>query len=144
MRLRAGELLALVGGGCVIVSLFLRNYENAGGRLTGLDTFGPALALVLLASAAALALVAAAIIERSSAVPVAAAVWTTLLGTVAVVAAVIRVLERPQHATEVCVGSWLALGGSVAIVIGAWLSLRDERPSLYGPASPETRPPPAP
>ena len=29
MRLRAGELLALVGGGCVIVSLFLRNYENA-------------------------------------------------------------------------------------------------------------------
>jgi hypothetical protein len=71
-------------------------------------------------------------------------VWTTLLGLIAVVAAVIRVLERPQHATQVCVGSWLALGGSVAILVGAWLSLRDEHTSLYGPASPETRPPPAP
>jgi len=144
VRLRAGELLALIGASCVIVGLFLRNYENAGGPLTGLDTFGPALALMLVAAVGALGLVLATVTERSSAIPVAAAVWTTLLGSIAVIAAVIRVLERPQHATQVCVGSWLALGGSVAILVGAWLSLRDERTSLYGPASPETRPPPAP
>jgi len=144
MRLRAGELLALVGGGCVIVSLFLRNYENASGKLTGLDTFGPALALMLIAAAAALALAAATVTERSAAIPIAAAVWTSVLGVVAVVAALIRVLERPQHATMVCSGSWLALGGAVAILVGASLSMRDQRPSLYDPPTPETRPPPAP
>jgi uncharacterized membrane protein HdeD (DUF308 family) len=144
MRLRAGELLALIGGACVIVSLFLRNYENASGKLTGLDTFGPALALMLIAAVAALALAAATVTERSAAIPIAAAVWTSVLGLVAVIAAVIRVLERPQHATMVCAGSWLALGGAVAIFLGASISIRDERPSLYDPASPEARPPPAP
>ena len=144
MRLRPGELLAGIGGACVIVSAFLANYENASGKLTGWDTFGPALALMLIAALAALALVAATLTERSSAIPVAAAVWTTLLGLIAVVAAVVRVLERPQHATMVCGGSWLALGGAVAILVGASLSMRDERPSLYDPATPETRPPPAP
>jgi len=144
MRLRAGELLALIGAACVIVSLFLRNYENASGKLTGLDTFGPALALMLIAAAAALVLVLATVTERSAAIPVAAAVWTSVLGLVAVIAAIVRVLERPQHATMVCAGSWLALGGAVAILIGGSISLRDERPSLYDPISPETRPPPAP
>jgi hypothetical protein len=144
MRLRGGELLALIGAACVIVSIFVRNYENASGKLTGLDTFGPALALMLIAAAAALVLVAAAVAERSAALPVAAAVWTAVLGLVGVIAAVVRVLERPQHATMACAGSWLALGGAVAILAGAWLSIHDERTSLYDAATPEPRPPPAP
>jgi uncharacterized membrane protein HdeD (DUF308 family) len=144
MRLRAGEPLALIGAVCVIVSVFLRNYENAAGKLTGLDTFGPALALMIIAAVAAIALFVATLAEHSSAIPVAAAVWTVLLGLVAVIASVVRVLERPQHASMVCAGAWLAFGGAVAIIAGGWLSLRDERTSLYGPGSPETRPPPAP
>lgn len=144
MRVRAGELLALIGAASVIVALFLRNYENAAGKLTGFDTFGPAVALVLLAAVAAIVLVAVTVTERSSALPIAAAVWTTVFGIAGVIAAVIRVLERPHHATEICAGSWLALGGAVAILAGAWLSLRDERTSMYREASPETRPPPAP
>jgi hypothetical protein len=59
-----------------------------------------------------------------------------------VIAAIIRVLERPDHATSVCVGAWLALAGAVAILVGAWQSLRDERPSLYEPVRPEPRPRP--
>jgi drug/metabolite transporter (DMT)-like permease len=144
MRLRAGELLALIGAVGVIVALFLRNYENAAGKLTGLDTFGPAVALMLLAAVAALALVAVTAAERSSALPIAAAVWTTVFAIAGLIAAVVRVLERPHHAIEVCAGSWLALGGAVAILAGAWLSMRDERTSLYDEASPETRPPPSP
>lgn len=144
MRLRAGELLALIGGAAVVVSIFLRNYENASGKLTGLDTFGPALVLMLIAAVVAVALFAANLAERGSAIPVAAAVWTVTLGFAAVIAAVIRVLERPQHATMVCGGAWLALGGAVAILVGAWLSMRDERTSLYDPPTPETRPPPVP
>lgn len=143
MRLRAGELLALTGAVCVIVALFVRDYQNASGTLTGWDTFGPAVALMLLAAVAAIVLVVATLTERSSALPIAAAVWTVLLALPAVVAAIIRVFERPQHATEVCAGSWLALGGTVAILAGAWLSMGDERTSRYHPVAPETRPPPS-
>ncbi len=141
-RPRAGELLALAGAVAILVSLFVRAYQNASGDLTGLDTFGAAVALLLLAAAAALALTVATALERSSAIPIAAAVWTTLFGLTAVVAAIVRVLERPEHATRVCIGSWLALAGAVAILAGAWLSLRDERVSSYDSTPPPPRPRP--
>lgn len=141
-RLRAGELLAAAGAILVIVSLFERWYEGPSGELDAWDTFGPAMLLLLLATAAAIGLVLSTIAERSVAVPVALAVWSVLLGLIAVIAAVVRVAERPQHATHVCIGAWLALAGAVAILVGAWLALRDERPSRYAPASPELRPGP--
>jgi Na+-transporting NADH:ubiquinone oxidoreductase subunit NqrE len=143
-RLRIGELLALAGAICVIVSLLQRWYENAAGNLSAWDTFGPAVALLIAAALAALVLVVSTITERSTALPVAAAVWSTLLGFVAVIAAIVRVLERPDHATALCLGAWLALAGAVLILVGSWQSLRDERTSLYGPADPPPLPPPAP
>jgi uncharacterized membrane protein HdeD (DUF308 family) len=126
-RLRLGELIALAGAVCVIVSLFERWYENPFGNLSAWDTFGPAVALLIAAAAASLALV-----------------WSTLFGIVAVIAAVVRVLERPDHATSVCVGAWLALAGAILILVGSWQSMRDERTSLYEPAEPPPLPPPPP
>ena len=58
------------------------------------------------------------------------------------IAAVVRVLERPDHASSLCAGAWLALVGSALILIGAWLALRDERPSMYDRATPVPRPRP--
>ena len=142
-RVRSGELLALAGAVCVIVSLFLRWYETPSGTLDAWSTFGPAVALLILAAGAALALVLGTLTERSTAVPVAAAVWSVLFGLVAVIAALVRVFERPDHATSLCAGPWLALAGAVAILAGAWQSLRDERRSLYAPAAPPPRSPPA-
>jgi drug/metabolite transporter (DMT)-like permease len=141
-RLRFGELLALVGAICVIVSLFERSYEAPVGNLDAWDTFGPAVVLLLAAVCAALAMVVSALTERSTALPVSTAVWCVLLGLIAVIAAIVRVLERPDHATEVCFGAWLALAGAALILVGAWQALRDERPSLYKPAQPEPRPRP--
>jgi drug/metabolite transporter (DMT)-like permease len=141
-RVRVGELLALAGAVCVIVSLFLASYQRATGRLDAWDTFGPAVALLLAAAVAACVLVVSNLMERTTAVPVAAAVWTFLFGLLAIVAAVIRLIERPDHVTEVCAGAWLALAGAVLIFLGAWWSIWDERPSLYEPASPEPRPDP--
>ncbi len=141
-RLRLGELLALAGAICVIVSLFERWYEGPTGTLDAWDTFGPGVVLLLAATAAALAMVASALTERSTALPVSTAVWCVLLGLLAVIAALVRVFERPDHASEVCIGAWLALAGSVAILAGAWQALRDERPSLYRPAEPPVRPRP--
>jgi hypothetical protein len=141
-RLRLGELLALAGAACVIVSLLEPWYESSLGRLDAWDTFGPGVALLMAAACAALALVFATLTERSPALPVSLEVWSVLLGLIAVIAAVVRVLERPDHATSLCAGAWLALAGAVAIFAGAWQSLRDERTSLYEPANPELRPRP--
>jgi uncharacterized membrane protein HdeD (DUF308 family) len=141
-QLRFGELLALAGAICLIVSLFVRSYEGPAGSLDAWNTFGAGVALELAAVCAALAMVISALTERSPALPVSTAVWCVLLGLIAVVAALVRALERPDHATEVCLGAWLALAGAVAILAGAWLALRDERPSLYEPARPEPRPRP--
>jgi drug/metabolite transporter (DMT)-like permease len=141
-RLRLGELVALAGAICVIVSLFEPWYENANGRLSGWDTFGVAAGLLLAAAIVGLCLVVATVTERSTAVPVAAAVWGTLFGMVAVIAAIVRLLERPQDATELCAGAWLGFVGAILILVGSWQSMRDERSSLYEPAQPTPREPP--
>jgi hypothetical protein len=143
-RLRAGELLALAGAVCVIVSLTRPWYENEFVTLSAWDTFGPAVALLMGAAAAALALVLATITERSTALPVSAAVWSTLFGIAAVISAIVRVLERPDQATSVCAGAWLGLAGAVLMLAGSWQSMRDERASLYEPAEPPPLPPPPP
>jgi choline-glycine betaine transporter len=141
-RLRTGELLALAGAICVIVSLFERWYEAPIGNLDAWNTFGPTIVLLLAAVSAALAMVLAALTERSPALPVSTAVWCVLLGLFGVIAAVVRALERPDHANEVCIGVWLALTGAVLMLAGAWQVLRDERPSRYQPGRPQPRPRP--
>jgi hypothetical protein len=142
-RLRLGELLALLGAALVIASLLLPWYGGSTlGTLSAWDTFGAAVVLLIAAACAALALVVSALTERSTALPVSTAVWSVAVGLVGFVAALVRVLERPDHATSLCAGAWLALAGAVAIPLGAWLTLRDEHRSLYGPAEPPPRPSP--
>jgi hypothetical protein len=141
-RLRSGELIALAGAISLIVALTLPWYENAQGKLSAWSTFGPAVALLILAAAGALALALATVTERSTAIPVAAGVWSTLFGIAATIAAIVRLLERPEHATELCAGAWLALIGALAVLIGSWQSMRDERTGLYPPADVPARPPP--
>lgn len=130
-RMRLGEILALLGALAIIFAMTLDWYELPADNLDAWDTFGPAVVLLLLAALAALSLALATVTERSTALPIAAAVWSTLFGFVGVIAAVVRVLERPQHATGLCAGAWVALAGAVAILVGSWLSMRDERTELY-------------
>jgi hypothetical protein len=140
-RLRLGELMALVGAVCVIVALTLPWYENLEGKLDAWDTFGLGVVLLMFSAAAVLVLVLTTVTERSTALPVAAAVWSTLFGMVAVIAAIVRLLERPHNAISLCAGAWLALAGAVLIAAGSWESIRDERTGLYRPAEPEPREP---
>jgi hypothetical protein len=141
-RLRLGELIALLGVACVIVALTLPWYENVEGKLSAWSTFGPAVVLLMLAALAALALVVMTVTERSTALPVAIGVWSTLFSIVGVVAALVRVLERPQHANMLCSGAWLALAGAVLMLAGSWHSMSDERTGIYPPVEPEPRKPP--
>ncbi len=142
-RLRAGELIALLGAVCVIVAVVaLRWYEAPSGSLDAWETFGVGVVLLLIAALAALVLAVATLTERSTALPVAVAVWSTALGIIGVIAAVVRLLERPDGASGLCTGAWVAFGGALLIAIGSWQSMRDERSGLYPPASPEPREPP--
>jgi drug/metabolite transporter (DMT)-like permease len=141
-HLRVGELLAMVGAACVVVSLLVPWYDGAGLELDAWDTFGPAVVLLLAATSGALALVASTLVERTVALPVASAVWCVLLGLIALIAATVRVFERPEHTTSLSTGPWLALAGAAAILAGGWLALRDERPSQYAPSAPDPRPAP--
>jgi hypothetical protein len=141
-RVRGGELLALAGAVCVIVSLFVRSYEGRKGALDAWATFGLGVVLLLLAALMSIALLVLTLFERSAALPVAAEVTLIPLGIAAAIAALVRVLERPDGATMTCVGVWLALAGAVAIFAGAWRSTHDERCSLYPPALPPPRPRP--
>lgn len=143
MKLRVGELLALLGALLLIVSLFRPWYQSPVGNLTFWETFGPAAALMLAALCAALTMIVAALAERDSpALPVSSAVWCVLLGAIGLISAIVRLLERPDHARSLCIGPWLGLTGVSAILAGAWIVLRDERPSRYTPADPEPRPRP--
>jgi hypothetical protein len=141
-QLRIGELLALAGVACIVAALLGPWYESPIGRLDAWDTFGPGVVLIITAAFAALAMVISALTERSPALPVSMAVWCVPLGLFAVIAAAERVLARPDNATALCYGCWLSLIGAAAILVGAWLALRDERPGLYPPASPDPRPRP--
>jgi hypothetical protein len=141
-QFRLGEGLVLLGAICIVVSLFEPWYQTPIGNLDAWDTFGPAVVLILAGLCAALATVTSAVTERSTALPVATAIWSVLLGLIATIAALVRVLERPEHASSLCAGAWLGLAGALAILLGAWQIIRDERPSRYRPATPEPRPRP--
>jgi hypothetical protein len=142
-RLRAGELVVLAGCICLVVSMFVPSYGSPIGDLGLWDTFGPAAALILASLCAGLAVVVTAVTERGNpSMAVASSVWCVLLGLAGSIAALVRVLERPQNASSTGAGPWLGLAGTLLILVGSWLVMRDERPSLYSPATPEPRPRP--
>jgi hypothetical protein len=141
-RLRSGELIALAGAICLIVAFTLPWYENAGGKLSAWATFGPAVVFLILAAAGAVVLALATVTERTVAIPIAAAVWSTLFGILGTIAAIVRLLERPEHATMLCAGAWLGFVGALAVLIGSWQAMRDERTDLYPPDASPLRPPP--
>jgi len=141
-RLRRGELITLIGVVLIVVSLFVPTYDSPSGQLTAWDTFGAAVALELAGMFAGLALVVSALTERTTALPVATAVWCTPVGLAAVIAALVRLFERPEAANGLAAGGWLALAGTLGILVGAWETMRDEHTSLYHPVSPPPQPRP--
>jgi ACR3 family arsenite efflux pump ArsB len=138
-RMRLGESIVLLGAIGIVISFTLPWYENSTGKLSAWSTFGFGVVLLVLAAVMGFVLVFATLTERSTALPVAVAVWNILFGSMAVAAAIVRLLERPHNAFSLCAGAWVALAGSVLILVGSWQSIRDERTGLYPPARPEPR-----
>jgi hypothetical protein len=134
-RLRPAELLALLTGVLLAVSLFLPWFDFPGGRENAWNALSFTEVPAAAAALAAIALVAVTLAQRSPALPVAVAVLTTVLGFIAVVVVGLRTLALPDMALGRCYGLWLGLAGSLGVLAAGWLSMRDERPSWGVPVS---------
>jgi hypothetical protein len=127
-RLRAGELLAGLGALALLVSLFLRSYDGAGG--SGWATLGwLALVPLVVTIALGLALVVATVLERTPAIPLGIGVALVPWALLAILTVVIRLIAEPGPDAEVDVRwpAYLGLAGALAVLAGAWRALADER-----------------
>ena len=98
---------------------------------------------MLAALCAALAMVISALAERSAALPVSTAVWCVPLGLVAMIGRDrARRSSVPTTPARCAPARGSRSAAPLAILLGAWQALRDERPSLYKPATPPPRPRP--
>jgi len=141
-RLRLGELIATLGAVVLAVVTFLPWFSGPDGNLSAWDNFGIVDVLIVITIISALTLTVATLTERTPALPVASAVWTTVLAIITTIAILIWVLVKPGDATGRCAGSWLGLAASALILAGAWQSMRDERMERYQPDDTPRRPAP--
>jgi hypothetical protein len=146
---RAGDLVAGVGGVVLLVSLFLGWYtvEARDDGLTAWAAFGFVDVLLALVALLGIALALSQVFGRGPALPVALGVITTTLALAGTLLLAYRILNQPGPNDQIGVsaGAWLGLAASLGVFLGAWLSLSDERPRPADPAPPEPqrRPTPA-
>lgn len=141
-RLRLGELLATIGAIALIVLTFLPWFSGPEGNLTAWDSFGVVDVLIVLTIISALTLALTTATERTTALPEASAVWTSVLGIITTIAILVRLLDKPDGATGYCAAGWLALAASALILAGGWQSMRDERTERYPADDTPRRPAP--
>ncbi len=138
-RLRPGDLLAGFGGLVLGVGMFLPWFEFDSGNLDAWKAFTLIDVLLALAALGGLGVFWLTLTRSTPAIPVAAEVWTTLLGLLATVCVVFRVLDHPAGSFDTCVGLWVGLAGAMLILLGTWLGLNDERPLRKRPISSASR-----
>jgi hypothetical protein len=140
-RLRAGEWIAALGGGLLLLSLFLAWYElpvpsvAAPARseaVTAWEAFAVNDVLLAIVAGAALSVVPVTAGHRVPAVPLALETLVAIAGKVALVLVLIRMVSRPDGATGLELGAWLGLLGAAVVVVGGWTAMRDERLSGEG------------
>ena len=143
-RLRAGEWLAGVAGGALIVALFLPWYE-APQSLTGFEALTVIDILLTLVALLALALPVLQATQDAPNKPVGDAVLTVVLGGLSVLLVLFRLIDSPIDGATTAVGPWVALVATIALTVGAWRSLAAEYVRGLPPdLEPELRATPAP
>jgi hypothetical protein len=127
-RLRAAEGLVAILATALAVSLFLPWFEFSAGQEDAWRALTVTEIPAALAALAAFALVAATLVQRSPAIPLAFAVWTATLSALASVVIAVRAIAPPPGAFDRCYGLWIALAASMLLFATAIVSLHDERP----------------
>jgi hypothetical protein len=127
-RVRVPEMLTLVGGVALLVSLFLPWYDYSSGQLNGWSALTGALVPLLITAVLGIYLFVITLTRSSPALPVAAGVWTTFWAMIGSVFALVHVLALPGGAHDRCYGLWIGFAATLLVLVGAWLSMRDDSP----------------
>jgi hypothetical protein len=137
-------MLAGVAALVLAVDTFLPWFEFRGGRLDAWRAFTVTDVVLALVIVMAFALVALTLTARTTAAPVAVAVWATLVALIGSIWVLVAVLTKPAGAIAHCYGSWLGLAATLTILAATCLSMRDERPArgVDIRAVPDDLPPP--
>lgn len=135
-RVRPAELVALFGGLVLGVALFLPWFEFGSGKLDAWSAFTVLDVVLAVTAVAGIGLFWVTLTRSTPAIPVAAGVWTTLLGLISTLWVGLRVVDHPAGTFDTCVGLWLGLAGALLVFVGAWIGVNDERPSRRRPATP--------
>jgi hypothetical protein len=134
-RLRPGELVAGFGGLVLAVAMFLPWFEFRSGNLDAWSAFTVVDAVLALTALAGLGLFWVTLTRASPAIPVAAGVWTSMLGLIATLCVVVRLIAHPAGSFDTCFGAWVGLAGAVLVLAGAWTGVNDERPFRNTPTA---------
>ncbi|HEY3020909.1 MAG TPA: hypothetical protein VGJ32_11985 [Solirubrobacteraceae bacterium] len=139
-KVRAGDLLAGLGGIALLAVMFVPWYGFLEGPYSGTrdiaannteqsawQAFHVTLVPLVLLALLGITLLATTVFERTSAWPVAAQVFTALVGTIASVWILLRLLNPPgpNFAVDRRWGVWVGTALVLAITAGAWWSMRD-------------------
>ena len=140
-KVRAGDVLAGLGGLALLIVMFLPWYDFLAGPYPGSrfvpddntaqsawEAFSVLLVPLVLTALLGMALFAATLFERTSALPVAAQVLTAAIGSLTVLFTFLRIVNPPgpNYAADVRWEGWLGLVCTLAVTAGAWWSMRDE------------------
>jgi len=139
-KVRAGDVLAGLGGLGLLVVMFFPWYDFLEGTYVGTrsvpvddttqsawEAFGVTLVPLVLIALLGIAVLVTTVFERTTALPVAAVVLTAFLGTIASLWMLIRLLNPPgpNFAVDRLWAAWLGTALVLAITAGAWWSMRD-------------------
>jgi hypothetical protein len=131
-RLRAGELIAALSGAVLLLSLFLPWYGGGGDEASGWEALAVVDVALALVAAFGVSLFVVTASQRVPAVPIALSAIVTLVGLIGLVLALVRLANLPDGFDGRELGVWLGLLATIGIVVGAALTMRDERLSPDG------------
>ncbi len=126
---RLGEVIAGAAGLVLLASLFLPWYGSDEASLTGWQSFAVLDLVLVIVAATGLALPALEATQRTPAVAVAWSAVTFLVAVVALAVVGYRMLDLPSSAQGLALrpGALVGVAGAAALVLGALLSMRDDR-----------------
>jgi hypothetical protein len=140
-KVRAGDVIAGVGGIALFAVMFVPWYDFIPGPYTG-SRFVPdnettqsawqaltvSLVPLVLIALLGIAVLATTLFERTQAWPVAAEVFTASFGTIASIIVLVRLVNPPgpNFAADRLWGAWVGTLLVLAITAGSWWSLREE------------------
>jgi hypothetical protein len=139
-KLRAGDVLAGLGGLALLVVMFFPWFEFVEGVSVGTrnvtdaeqsawEAFALLDVVLAITAVLAVALLVTTALERSPAVPVALQVFGGTIGAITLLWALIRLLNPPgpNVLADRQWGVWVGVACLAAAVVGMWWSMRDEQ-----------------